>query len=70
MDFKYKLYYILSELEKHKRSRSEMFSQQVQKRLDASLREYTKELETSVDYLSKRKELNVLKRFNKGGNDV
>ncbi len=66
MLFKEKLYYILSDLSKHKHSKSETFAIRVQERLDRSLESYSDELDKSLHYLTYRDTINVLKKMNRG----
>lgn len=65
MDFKYKLYYILSSISKHKKNKADAFYDAVQARLDKSLSSYEKSLEDATNYLTSRDALNVMKKLNK-----
>ena len=63
--FKDKLYYILDDLSKHKKSKCVAFKDAVQERLDMSTKVYENELQLSTDYLSYRDALVLLKRMNR-----
>ena len=65
--FKDKLYFILNDISKHKRSPDEVMEDAVSKRLDDALKTYEKSLDISVQYTSRQDSLNVLKKLNKQG---
>lgn len=65
--FKDKLYFILNDIGKHKRSPDEVMKAAVSKRLDDALKTYEKSLDISVQYTSRQDSLNVLKKLNKQG---
>lgn len=56
---------MLSELSKFKgNSREELLYKYIEERLDKAYRNYVSELKSSTEYLSRRKENNVLKKVN------
>lgn len=65
MLFRDKLYYILEELNSHKRTPLELMKVCVEERLESSLNSYKHSLENSYSYLSTKDEMNVLKKLNR-----
>lgn len=56
----------LKELDKHKNSNKEhLLLQHIDERLTKSFNTYQEELDSSVDYLQRRNELNVVKKLNR-----
>ena len=56
----------LTELSKHKNyDKEDLLLQHINERLTKSFDTYQKELDTSIDYLQRRNELNVMKKMNK-----
>lgn len=68
MNFKDKLYYILEELNLHKRNKADVFQEAVEIRLKDALTSYDKELSNSYDYLCHHNSLNILRKLNKRNN--
>ena len=60
-----RLNYILSELSQYKRDKEYLMQYYVSKRLDKSFDSYNKELQQSVDFLTKKHEKSLIKRMNK-----
>lgn len=60
-----KLYHILSELEDHKRSKSEAMANAIKLRLEFSLNSYSKSLSDSAQYLETRDDVTILRRLSK-----
>lgn len=56
---------MLQELSTYKRDRSELMLQYVSDRLNKSFNEYDKELQQSINYLTKKHEKSLLKRMKK-----
>lgn len=57
---------MLSDLSTHtETNQSKLFSRYVRERLEKSYEIYDKELQSSLDYLKRRNELNTIKRLNK-----
>ena len=65
MSFKSKLYYILEDISKHKATKSDAFELHIQKRLDKALAQYIEDTNKSVEFLSNRDSINVLKKLNR-----
>ena len=65
MSFKSKLYYILEDIQNYKHTRSDAQELNVQNRLDKALEQYVKQTSISVEYLSTKNEINVLKKLNR-----
>ena len=61
-----KLYQILEDISNHKHSRQELLLLQIQQRLDDALKAYQRSIDDSYNYLSKKDELNVMKKLNRG----
>lgn len=66
MLFRDKLYYILEELNSHKRTPNQVMQSCIKDRLESSLNSYKHSLENSYSYLSTKDEMNVLKKLNRG----
>ena len=66
MDFSDKLYFILSELGEHKRCKTDVMTDCVKQRLDKALKSYNDSLVDSVNYLSHRDNINLLRRLSRG----
>ena len=62
--FKAKLYNISEDLQSHHRDKDVVYSECVSQRLDKALQSYINSLDSSLYYLSCRKEINVLKKLN------
>jgi hypothetical protein len=60
------LYNISNDLSKHKRDKESMYRECVAERLDKSLNSYISELKDSYGYLSRRTEIRVLSKINRG----
>ena len=56
---------MLQELSTYKRDRSELMLHYVSDRLNKSFNEYDKELQQSINYLTKKHEKSLLKRMKK-----
>lgn len=65
MSFQNILYYILEDLRKHKRSRNASMEAYVSTRLEESLKSYEHNTSQSVDFLTARNSINVLKKLNR-----
>lgn len=65
MTFKSKLYNISKDLKDHKRTRSELFKNSVEDRLEQALLAYDKDIAESYNYLQYRQGLRVLKKMNR-----
>lgn len=65
MSFQNTLYYILEDLRKHKRSRNDSMEAYVSTRLEESLKSYEHNTSQSVDFLTARNSINVLKKLNR-----
>ena len=63
MIFKAKLYNILEDLNKHKRSKNDIMQECITSRLNSNFNNYEKELEDSLHYINKQNELSVMKRM-------
>ena len=60
-----KLYFILEDLEKHKRSRDDAMTSYVSERLNNGLVSYLHDTSKSVEFLIARNGLNTLKKLNR-----
>ena len=67
MSFSSKLYYILADIQKYKHCRSDSLELHIKKRLEDTLTQYEKQTNQSVEYLTNRDSINVLKKLNRGG---
>lgn len=65
MSFKSKLYYILENIQNYKHTKGDALELNIQQRLDKALQQYIKSTNVSVEYLSARNSVNVLKRLNR-----
>lgn len=63
MTFKAKLYNILEDLNKHKRSKNDMMQDCINSRLNNNFNNYKKELENSLHYINIQNELSVMKKM-------
>lgn len=57
------LFNMLTELQKYKRDKSTLMSQYVQERLDKSFNQYDKELQQSIQFLTRKHEKSLIKRM-------
>ena len=64
--FRHKLYNINKDLDKHRRTKSEIMETAVKERLDKALFSYMDSLNKSYDYLKHRNDIRVLKKMNRG----
>ena len=62
-----KLNSIIDELNNYKRDKSSLLEMYIRARLDKSLKEYCNELQSSMEYLQTRNEINVARKLNKEG---
>ena len=60
---RFNLGHIQDMLESRHRSRNEIMEKAVEERLNKSLLEYTRTLDTGVEYVASKSELNVLKKL-------
>lgn len=60
-----KLYFILEDLKKHKRSRDDAMTSYVSERLNDGLVSYLHDTSKSVEFLTSRNGLNTLKKLNR-----
>lgn len=60
-----KLYFILEDLKKHKRSRNDAMTSYVSERLNEGLVSYLHDTSNSVEFLIARNGLNTLKKLNR-----
>ena len=60
-----KLYFILEDLKKHKRSRDDAMTYYVSQRLNEGLVSYLHDTSKSVEFLTARNGLNTLKKLNR-----
>lgn len=67
MSFSSTLYYILADIQKYKRCKSDVLELHIKKRLEDTLLQYEKQTNQSVEYLTNRDSVNVLKKLNRGG---
>ena len=65
MSFNNKLYYILKDIKQYKRSRNDAMTEYVATRLAQSLRAYEHNTSQSVEYLTARNDINLLKKLNR-----
>lgn len=63
MTFKAKLYNILEDLNKHKRSKNDIMQDCISSRLNNNFNNYKKELENSLHYINIQNELSVMKKI-------
>lgn len=59
------IHQMIEELSQYKRPRDVIMMEAVQERLNTSYDVYVKELDNSLQFLSKRHELSIMKRLNK-----
>ena len=57
--------YSIEELQKYKTPKEELLIIRIQERLNSSYDSYEKELQNSIAYLTRRNELNILKKLNR-----
>lgn len=55
-------YQFITDLQNHKRSRSDVMRECVQERLNASYAVYTQEIDQAIDYLERRKNITSVSR--------
>ena len=65
MTFEQRCQKLVTELSTHHREREQVLMDAVKCRLEVSFSTYEKELTNSVNYLTRRKEINVLKKMSK-----
>lgn len=65
MKFKSRLYNILKDLNQHKRDRSTLMQESVEKRLNDALTNYNKDIAQSYNYLYRRDSLSVMRKLNR-----
>lgn len=63
--FKHQLSSILKDLNKHKRNKSQLLEEAVQKRLDLSLQNYYRDILESYEFLSNRNALKLARKLNR-----
>ena len=63
--FKQQLSIILKDLNKHKRNKSQLLEEAVQKRLDLSLQTYYRDILESYEFLSSRNALKLARKLNR-----
>lgn len=68
MNFKDNLNQIKDELSNHHRSRSLLMEQLITERLNLTFTTYESELQKTLDYLSRREELNLISKINRRSN--
>ena len=59
--------HMINDLQSYKRNKEDLLLHYVNERLDTSLTNYYKELDNSLEYLSRRNELKLLKKLNRLG---
>jgi hypothetical protein len=62
---KQQLLYMIEELQKYKRDKDSLMLQYVQERLDKSFNQYDKELQQSIQFLTRKHEKSLIKRMKK-----
>ena len=62
---KTRLYSMLQELNNYKRDKSTLMPQYVTERLDKSFNQYDKELQQSIQFLTRKHEKSLIKRMKK-----
>ena len=55
----------LTELQQHKRNKEDLILLYVNNRLETSLVNYYSDLQDSINYLERRRELNLMKKMNR-----
>ena len=65
--FRDKLYFILNDINKHKRPPDQLMEVCIAERLETALETYMNSLNSSAEYVTKQDSLNVLKKINKQG---
>lgn len=63
--FKHQLSIILKDLNNHKRNKSQLLEEAVQKRLDLSLQTYYRDILESYEFLSSRNALKLARKLNR-----
>ena len=58
---------MINDLQSYKRNKEDLLLHYVNERLDTSLTNYYKDLDNSLEYLSRRNELKLLKKLNRLG---
>ena len=59
--------HMINDLQPYKRNKEDLLLHYVNERLDTSLTNYYKDLDNSLEYLSRRNELKLLKKLNRLG---
>lgn len=59
--------HMINDLQSYKRNKEDLLLHYVNERLDTSLTNYYKDLDNSLEYLSRRNELKLLKKLNRLG---
>ena len=62
---KTRLFSMLEELQNYKRDKNTLMTQYVTERLDKSFNQYDKELQQSIQFLTRKHEKSLIKRINK-----
>lgn len=62
---KHKLLLMLSELQQYKRDKNTLMTLYVSERLDKSFNQYDKELQQSIQFLTRKHEKSLIKRMKK-----
>ena len=62
---KAKLYHMLDEIQNYKRDKNTLMPQYVTERLDKSFNQYDKELQQSIQFLTRKHEKSLIKRMKK-----
>ena len=65
MTFEQRCKRLMADMKEHHRDKDTMLMGAIKSRLDASYSTYEKELNASMEYLSRRKELNLIRKMSR-----